>query len=67
MPTFRTENRHQQEAAAFETKLRAAGLVERPGATQSTLRPGEYTKRTSGSDPNSFSGVQTVTFEIRES
>ena len=67
MSTFQIETKFQHEAAAFEQTLRTHGWVERPGATSSSLLPSEYTKRYGSSDPNSFSGTPTVTFEIRKS
>lgn len=66
MANLRTETKRTAEARTFEQTLLNAGYVERIGATSSTLLPHEYTKRNGSTDPNSFSGSTTVTFEIRE-
>ena len=67
MATFRTDTKTAQESSSFERLLQAQGYRERAGATSSTLHPREYFKRYGSSDPNSFDGAVTVTFEVRES
>ena len=65
MPTFANRTLSPQKADAFEAQLRAAGYSERPSATEKTLQPHEYFKRTGSSDPTTFTDQPVVTLYIR--